>query len=835
MTHTLIQIATALGLTVPERSAYMPLSTLLTDSRSLRRPAESVFFALRTATGDGHRYVRELYDRGVRVFVVERIPEKREEMPDAVWLKVEDTLRALRTVGAINRRNTRRLAAITGSRGKTSLKEWLFQILSPLKSISRSPRSFNSQIGVPLSMWNIAPDTDIALIEVGISKGGEMAPLRDCVRPDTVILTGLGPEHDEGFESREQKLREKLLLASQPPTSLIIYPASLESASRILREEYPGVAAVSWGETGKSVLEVRRVDTDADGCLRVEYDWKGASGVASASAPCKGTFSLPRPEEGDFENACSALAFLLAEGYGGRLLSEKCGGLRHVRTRLNVVEGVNGCSIVADSYTSDFGSLEPAVEFLMRRRAPGQKTTLILSDLLHEVEDSATLCPAITRLVEEAGIDRLVCVGEDLSAHASLLPAGTRFFNTTADLLRSLSPSDFLNELILLKGAAEFGFHRIAEALELKTHETVLEVNLDAIVRNFNYFRSRVRPGTGIVAMVKASGYGAGSLEIAKTLQDCGAAYLAVAVLDEGIDLRTQGITMPVMVMNPKVVNYRQMFEYRLEPEVYSLEMLADVIREAAKYGVKDYPVHLKLDTGMHRMGLVADELHEAARMVNAQEGVEVRSVFSHLATADCLDMDDYTQRQIDRFRDYTATLKRLLKKPFLRHILNSAGILRFPEADFEMVRLGIGLYGVNTLPPEIEAPLAVVSTLRTVIIAIRDWKAGESIGYGRRTVLERDSRIATLPIGYADGMNRHFGCGRIWVLVNGRPAPTAGNICMDACMIDVTGIDCKVGDSVEIFGTSADVGRLAATLDTIPYEVLTSISPRVKRIYYRE
>ncbi|MDE5840498.1 MAG: alanine racemase, partial [Muribaculaceae bacterium] len=367
------------------------------------------------------------------------------------------------------------------------------------------------------------------------------------------------------------------------------------------------------------------------------------------------------------------------------------------------------------------------------------------------------------------------------------------------------------------------------------THETVLEVNLDAVVRNYNYFRSKLPSGTGIVAMVKASGYGAGSYEIARTLQDAGAAYLAVAVLDEGIDLRRRGITMPVMVMNPKVVNYRQMFANRLEPEVFSMPMLLDVVKEAEKYGVKEYPVHIKLDTGMHRMGFIEEELPDVMNVLDSTDSVRIASAFSHLATADCLDMDEYTLLQLRRFDRFTSYMLSRSPRPFLRHVLNSAGILRFPEFHYDMARLGIGLYGVNTLPPEVEAPLSVVSTLRTVIISIRDWKKGESIGYARRSILDRDSRIATIPIGYADGMNRHFGRGNITVKVNGKDAPTIGNICMDACMIDVTGIECREGDAVEVFGSSASVDRLSDLLDTIPYEILTSVSPRVKRVYYRE
>ncbi len=837
MTHTVLQVATALGLQVPERFADMEVKRLLTDSRSLRSPASSMFFALRSRRDDGHRYIPELYRRGVRMFVVERLPEEDNGMPDALWLKVDDTLTALQRVGGLGRPLANTVLAITGSRGKTTLKEWLFQILSPGLSVARSPRSFNSQIGVPLSMWEISQGTDLAIIEAGISRVGEMAALRDLIRPDIVLITNLGDAHSEGFGSLTEKGIEKLSLAALPPTRLLIMPDD-EVLNKGLKLAGIDVPVLRWcvSETMRSGCALRIWPfRDATGC-HISFEWEGDN----ISSPLKGGIDVPDIADERVSNTGSALAFLFGAGLEPAILAEHIARmqrdpLRQVQTRLDVSEGVNGCTVISDSYTSDFGSLEPAVDFIKRRQTSGQSLTLILSDLAHDPRPVKEVYADLVQLCHESGISRFIGVGPDLATFGSGFGPEARFFSSTDELLSQLSTSDFSDEAILLKGAPDFHFERIKERLELRTHETVLEVNLSAIVENYNYFRSKVKPGTGIIVMVKASGYGAGSLEIARTLQDCGAAYLAVAVLDEGIELREQGITMPIMVMNPKVVNYRQMFAHRLEPEIYSLEMLEDVVREGQKCGMKDYPVHLKLDTGMHRMGLIEEELPMAIEILNSQDAITLSSVFSHLATADCPDMDDYTFGQLDKFKRYTDWLAVRSKHPFKRHILNSAGILRFPEADYDMVRLGIGLYGVNTLPPEMERPLATVSTLRTVIISLREWKAGESVGYARRTILQRDSKIATLPIGYADGMNRHFGNGAIKVLVNGREAPTAGNICMDACMIDVTGIDCKVGDAVEIFGPSAPVGRLADALGTIPYEVLTSVSPRVKRTYYRE
>ncbi len=806
MKTNLNDIAALLGVSLhgPDREVEL----LLTDSRSLTDPAKSLFFALRGPSNDGHRYVADLYSRGVRGFVVETLPENASEMPEASWIVVKDTLTALQESGSMGRGNANLIIAITGSRGKTTLKEWLFQILSPSLNVSRSPRSYNSQIGVPLSLWGIRPGSDVALIEAGISKEGEMKALADCISPATVVITNVGEAHAQGFSSRQEKIKEKVSLAAGDSVKKVIYCSDDAEVEAEVKRQCKGKELIGW----------KREDLGADlfgegFCDKEIKDW-------------------------EIENAGHAIAVARSLGIYEEEIRRRLKNLHRIGTRLNVSEGVNDCLVIHDSYTSDQSSLAPALDFMKRRLAPGSKETLIVSDLLHEADTTEDAISSMAKMLKTAGVRRLIGVGEGIKKGAETLSAvveDSQFFDTTDELLSKLSTSDFCNETILLKGAPEFEFGKIAQLLEARTHETVLEVNLDAVVRNYNYFRSKLPAGTGLVAMVKASGYGAGSYEIARTMQDCGAAYLAVAVLDEGIDLRRRGITMPVMVMNPKVVNYRQMFANRLEPEVFSMPMLLDVVKEAEKYGVKEYPLHIKLDTGMHRMGFVEEELPEVMRILNSTDAVRIASAFSHLATADCMDMDDYTLLQLQRFDRFTNYMLQHSPRPFLRHILNSAGILRFPEYHYDMARLGIGLYGVNTLPPEVEATLSVVSTLRTVIIAIRDWKKGESIGYARRSILERDSRIATIPIGYADGMNRHFGRGNITVKVNGKDAPTIGNICMDACMIDVTGIDCREGDVVEIFGPSASVYRLSDLLDTIPYEILTSVSPRVKRVYYRE
>jgi alanine racemase len=818
------------------------IDTLLTDSRSLTRPGSSLFFAIATPGGnDGHRFIRNLYDRGVRHFVVTHIPEGMERFLPTIpgmepgnaahFLIVDDVVKALQRIA---RRNNpaAEVVAITGSRGKTTVKEWIFQLLEPLKEIARSPRSFNSQTGVPLSMWDVEPSTELALIEAGISRRGEMANLAECIHPDTLIFTNIGPAHSDGFPSDAEKGEEKALLAAGEEVRTIIYNADDANVRHALQPYLEGRSAIGWSTTNQEAdlfLDCRERDRSGRVAVRFTRNDRAAGEVIA------GEFMAPVGTDYDLENVAACLAFMLHEGLTAEEIAGRFATLHRIRTRLNVCEGLNLCSVIHDSYTSDFSSLRPAINFMMRRAMPHQSATLILSDILHETAGGAEIYHAIAQVVRETGIRRFIGVGPNLRAHRDLFPENSEFFDTTDQLLAELSSADFESEIILLKGAPQFEFSRISELLEARKHETVLEVNLDAMVANYNYFRSFLNPGTGIVAMVKAFGYGAGSYEIAKTLQDCGAAYLAVAVLDEGIDLRRNGIRMPILVMNPKSANYRTMFSYHLEPNIYSLDMLRDVIHAARKYGMKDYPVHLKLDTGMHRTGLLPDELEEAARLINAQEEVRLKSVFSHLATSDCLDYDLYTERQLTLFDEMTGSLLSRIPYRVMRHVLNTAGIIRYPEHQYDMVRLGIGLYGANTLPEGVEKPLRTVSSLRSVIISIREWEAGEAVGYARKGVLGRPTKVATVPIGYADGMNRHFGCGNISVKVNGCDAPTVGNICMDQCMIDVTGIDCKVGDTVEIFGNEAPIYRLSDLLGTIPYEILTSVSPRVKRVYYRE
>lgn len=732
------------------------LTRILTDSRSLQTPDDTLFFALRTPNNNGHNYIGELAAKGVKAFVVEDVPDNI----DATFIKVPDTLKALQDLAAEHRRSlSARVIAVTGSKGKTLVKEWMAEALAVKGKTGRSPRSYNSRIGVPLSLLGISDRDEYAVIEAGVSQAGEMEVLEAMIAPEVVVVTGVdATEHSGGFADYEQKCEEKLKLARNAKT--IVYPAELD-----------------------------------------EY--------VSRYVPCgvlKIGVEMP-PELGWMERdriiAGEALRHL-----GCELPTEI---VRPLYTRLDVSDGVNNCLIITDRFTCDFFSLETAVDFLMRRRTEGKRTTIVIDTL----RDTSGRTPEeIKDALLSRGVDRVI------------------FY----DAEKELSVGDFNNDIILAKGEDGGPVAALAEKLKARHHETVLEVNLDAVVHNFNQFRALVKPETGIVAMVKASGYGAGACAIARTLQSQGAAYLAVAVVDEGEELRRAGITMPIMALNPKVTNYDSLFTNRLEPEVFSFDMLEEIISEGAKRGVKAYPIHIKFDTGMHRLGFLQEDISKLCGMLVRTDIVKVESVFSHLATSDCLDMDEYTLAQLNLFTNICEEMRRQLGYSFKRHILNSAGIARFPEWQFEMVRLGICLYGVDTVSVPETAGLRTISTLRSPIISMKRWPAGVAIGYGRRTILERESVIATVAVGYADGLNRHLGNGAGCVWVNGVLCPIAGNICMDACMVDVTDApDVKVGTSVEFFGEHLPVDTVAEVLGTIPYEVLTSVSPRVKRVYYRE
>lgn len=825
MKYSIKEIATILSLPVENlANDKASISYLLTDSRSLTFPEESLFFAIKTSSNDGHRYVASLYEHGVRNFVVESLDNILQELDDANFLVVPDSRAALQAIATYHRRRFDiPVIGLTGSRGKTTVKEWLYQLLKDDYSIVRSPRSFNSQIGVPLSLWEIDDNTNLAIIEAGISQPGEMQALQAMIRPTIGIFTSLGHEHDDGFTSLKQKAEEKAKLLTA--CDCIIYD---EDDATIAQTVEP-ILTVAQG------VEISQHDTDAsffisginkhDHCTYVGYTYMGVPGEVE----------IPFVNDNEIEDVIMCVAVMLYMHIRPEVIAQRVAKLTKVGTRLNVIEGVNNCMLIADNYTSDFNSLAPAIDFMARRLSAQTSMTVILSDVMHESLSYDELYASVAELLEKKHISRVIGIGREISQYSHNFGIDSQFFDTTADFLANMSQSDFENELILIKGAPEFGFNKITDMLEAKQHQTVLEVNLDALIHNYNFFRSLITPPTRIVCMVKASGYGAGSYELAKTLQDAGAAYLAVAAHDEGVDLRKAGITMPIIVLNPRVVNYKAMFTYHLEPEVFSIDECRDIIREAEKFGITNYPVHIKLDTGMHRLGFLKEQLPELVELLRSQDAIKPATVFSHLCVADEPAQDEYTMQQFKYFDECCDILQKGFTHHILRHILNTTGIVRFPEHQFDLVRCGIGLYGISTTDDGSESDLRPVSSLHSVIISIKEWPAGTTIGYGRKGVLHRDSRIATIPVGYADGMDRHFGNGGANMYINGTLCPTVGNICMDVCMVDVTDARCKVGDPVEIFGSHIPVEALAKVRGTIPYEILTSISNRVKRVYYRE
>ncbi len=825
MTYQLRQIAEILGIKNPVDPSRS-ISVLLTDSRSLVDPEHSLFFAITTPSGDGHRYITDLYNAGCRAFCVEHIePQIREALPDADFLVVPSSTVALQEIARYHRRRfSIPVVGITGSRGKTTVKEWLYQLMSPDKNIVRSPRSFNSRIGVPLSIWELSDESELAIFEAGISKVGEMEPLRSLIDPTIGVLTSIAADHDDGFASIEEKIEEKASLMTG--CTSVVYPADDARITDALDAVGYSGDTIGWSYSNPAsplfISSTARI---------------GRSTLISCviDADTRTTFTIPFTSRRDIDNAISCIAVMLALGYAPDFIASRTATLSPVGTRLEVIEGVNNCLLVYDSYTSDIHSLSPALDFMMRRTTALRSPAVILSDLSHEDLNPDLSYRRVAEILSRRGISRVIGIGEEISAHAKYFPADSCFYPSTSAFLTSASPGDFDSELILIKGAPRFNFELVAEMLEARQHETVLEVNLDNIVHNYNFYRAHLRPTTGIVCMVKAFGYGAGSYELAKTLQSQGAAYLAVAVADEGVDLRKAGITMPIMVLNPRVVNYKTLFAYNLEPEIYSFDMMDRLIREGEKYGITDYPVHIKFDTGMHRLGFLETDIPELITSLKNQSVLRPVSIFSHLAGADDPALDDYTLNQFDYFDRCYNALQPAFNHRILRHILNSTGITRFPDHQFDLVRLGICLYGIATMDDGSQADLRPVSSLYTSIISLKKWHAGTTIGYNCRGILHRDSTIATIPVGYADGIDRHFGNGNMQLFINGHRCPTVGNVCMDTMMIDVTDVDVAVGDSVEIFGPNIPVAELAQRLDTIPYEILTSISQRVKRIYFNE
>ena len=836
MTYSIEKIATLIGARrYGDHDANV--RWLLTDSRSLCFPEETLFFALRTKRNDGHRYIDELYRRGVRSFVVEQVPEQPQS--DANYLRVPSSLAALQRLAERHRDEFDiPIVGITGSNGKTMVKEWLYQLLLPSQRIVRSPRSYNSQIGVPLSVWLLNEQTELGIFEAGISQPGEMMALHDIIQPTVGVLTCLSAAHQENFRSMEEKCLEKLELMHD--TQALVYPMDDNTVSRCIRRlNYKG-ERVGWSRTdAQAPMFVAAVDSADAHHSHVAYIYKGS----------RGEYTIPFIDEASIDDSIICAATVLHLGLTTEELAERMPRLEPIAMRLEVKAGLHGCTLINDSYNSDVNSLDIALDFMNRRweQTPGK--TLILSDIDQSGMTAHDLYREVDELCTKRGVNKFIGIGDEISAQAAAFHVVQKsFFATSQDFIESSVFHQLHDEVILLKGSRRFGFEHITEALEQKVHETILEVNLAAVVDNLNHYRSFLKPETKMVCMVKADAYGAGAVEVARTLQDHQVDYLAVAVADEGVALRRAGITASIMVMNPEMTAFKTMFDYDLEPEVYSFRLLDALVKAARKEGITGWPVHIKLDTGMHRLGFnvadgangtagvdgeeTTDEIALLIDRLKHQQAVIPRSVFSHFVGSDSDQFDDFSARQFQLFDEASRRLQAAFSHKILRHMDNSAGIEHFPQRQMDMCRLGLGLYGVN---PRNNQILSVVSTLKTTILQLRHVKAGDSVGYSRRTVLERDSVIGAIPIGYADGLNRHLGNHHGYCLVNGRRAEYVGNICMDVAMIDVTGIDCQEGDTVEIFGRNLPITVLSDTIDTIPYEVLTGVSNRVKRVYFQE
>lgn len=782
------------------------IETLSVDSRKTGFAKHVLFVAIKGARHDGHDYLTELYKAGIRNFIVER-ELSAEAFPEANILCVASSVLALQQIARIHRREFDiPVIGITGSNGKTIIKEWLAQMLSPDKVVVKNPGSYNSQVGVPLSVWLMRPYHQVAIFEAGISRPGEMEKLASIISPTIGIFSNIGSAHDEGFSNRAEKINEKLKLFAN--ANMLIYCRDHRDIHEAISRS--AVKTFTWGSF-----------PGAD----VKVDYRTAS-VEVHFRKTTGTFPTTNLDKASVENMLHCVACLLWLGYEMSLIQKRVAMLRVVPMRLQLKEGINHCQIIDDTYNNDLGSLEIGMQFLSSIQQK-KKRRAILSDILESGLSESDLADAVLAIIRRYRVQSLVCVGPALERNRGKFPEGTQFYLHTDDFLQGFDFASLDNEVILIKGARKFAFERIVSRLQRKVHGTVVEIDLGALVNNLNYFKSLLKPATKVMVMVKAFAYGSGSIEIANLLQYHQVDYLGVAYADEGIDLRKNNITLPIMVMNPSEESFDSLTKFNLEPEVYSARILRSLVAH-----LKGAPctVHIKIDTGMRRLGFGPDELNELTSLLLDNRNITVASIFSHLAGADESGHDAFSEQQYNIFMKASETIVERIGYQPLRHILNTSGILRLSRYQLDMVRLGIGLYGVD--PTADQHALKTVVTLKTIISQIKHIKTGETVGYGRRGTASRDTTTATIAIGYADGYSRAFSRGVGKVLVNGHLAPVIGNVCMDMTMIDITGIPADEGDEVIVFGAGLPVQQLAESINSIPYEILTSTSERVRRVF---
>ncbi len=790
------------------------------DSRSLQNNTNTLFFALVGPNNDAHIYISSLIEKGVQHFVVNYIPEGLSDK--VAFFVVENTLDALQQFATYHRNQFNiPIIGLTGSNGKTIVKEWLNFLLSPDYNIIRSPKSYNSQVGVPLSVLSIKDKYNLGIFEAGISKMNEMEKLQNIINPTIGVLTSIGSAHDEGFANTEEKINEKLKLFKD--SEVLIYQKNKDVDFMLSSIPPLGVRGLfSWSFTDKTADVLVLKNKDHSFHIRAKSSFfKSLDGLY-----------IPFQDEASVENTLSCVMVLLYLKYDAETIQNRIAQLFPVEMRLKVKNGINNTTLIDDSYSSDFQSLKIALDFLENQKQHENKT-IILSDIIESGLTNQELYFKVSQLIVSNNISRAILVGKTISLFENLFSNCTIFKNTE-DVMDSFDQLNFGNETILIKGARHFQFEKIVALLEEKTHETVLEINLNAISHNLNFYKSKLKPSTNMMVMVKAFGYGNGGFEIAKLLEYHKVDYLGVAFADEGISLKNAGIKLPIMVLNPETTSFLSIIQHQLEPEIYSLKGLNAFLKIAQQRNLKQFPIHIKLDTGMHRLGFEEEHLDKLIAILKENKFVTVKSILSHLATSDDLKHQDFAYSQIALFEKLSLKMMAELQIKPIRHILNTSGISNYPESQYDMVRLGIGLYGISNDAEE-QKYLENVGTLKSIISQIRTIQAGESVGYGRRFVAEKPTEIATIPIGYADGISRLWGNGLGFVTINNKKATIVGSICMDMLMVDITDINCKEGDAVIIFGESPTVSEIAQKINTIPYEVLTSISQRVKRIFYRE
>jgi alanine racemase len=808
-----------------------PIEHLLLDSRKVYAPATSLFFALKGLRKDGHQFIPELYKKGVRSFIVTDLPEV-SGYPEAVFLQVNDTLEALQQLTAYHRQHFSTLPAgrqvpvigITGSNGKTIVKEWLYQLLQDNFNIVRSPKSYNSQIGVPLSVWQMKEKNTLAIFEAGISQAGEMEKLERIIRPTIGILTNIGEAHSEGFSDNKAKLSEKAKLFRG--CEIVVVNETLLNNISFDKEK---TKIISWGSSSNCTVQIISVRKEIDRSIIIVSHQKKAVHLA-----------IPFTDDASVENAITCYCTMAALEFDTAVITERMLKLQPVNMRLELKKGINHCAVINDSYSADLSSLEIALNFLEQQSA-GIKKTVVLSDFLQVSVSDEELYTHILLTLRKHNVTRLIGIGERISGilQHELLKQPDELvidlYSSTEDFIKQFRSSFFREETILIKGARVFEFERIVQLLEQKVHQTVLEINLNAIVHNLKAYQKILKPSTKIMAMVKALAYGSGGAEIGGILQYHKADYLGVAYADEGVDLRKAGITLPVMVMNPEENAFEALIEHNLEPEIFSFDILRSFESFLKQEGLQQYPIHIEIETGMNRLGFETNDVVKLADLLGATASFKVQSVFSHLAASEEAAQDNFTLEQFKKFQQAADILEDKLGYSFIRHIANSAAAVRHPELQLDMLRLGIGLYGVD-IGNSKKLSLQTVATLKSTIAQIKKIRKGESVSYNRKAMVGKETTVATIRIGYADGYPRRLGNGAGKIFVSGKLAPTIGTVCMDMLMIDVTDVaGVKEGDEVIIFGDPLPVQQVANWAGTIPYEIMTGVSQRVKRVYFEE